>query len=140
MTGGAATGKLCKDYGLTYEDELIVSGPNYGLLAQDNRPTAIFAINDDSALEILKVARVQHLRVPEDVALVGFDDLSHASLATPPLTTLAQPRVEMGVRAGHLLVDRIEGQTSAIKHIELPAYLVVRESCGAKLRVREQIR
>ncbi len=134
-----------QDYGLVYEDELILPGPNYGLLAQDNRPTAIFAINDDSALELLKVARAQGLRVPEDVALVGFDDLTHASLATPPLTTVAQPRVEMGVRAGHLLIDRIEGQAGAsqagaVKHIELSTHLVVRESCGAKLRVRDLAR
>ena len=129
-----------QDYGLAYEDELILPGPSYGLLAQDNHPTAIFAINDDSALEILKVARAQNLRVPEDVALVGFDDLTHASLATPPLTTVAQPRVEMGVRAGHLLIDRIEGQTGAVKHIELSTHLVVRESCGAKLRVRDLAR
>jgi len=134
-----------QDYGLVYEDELILPGPNYGLLAQDNRPTAIFAINDDSTLELLKVARAQGLRVPEDVALVGFDDLTYASLATPPLTTVAQPRVEMGVRAGHLLIDRMEGQngagqTGAVKHIELSTHLVVRESCGAKLRVRDLAR
>lgn len=129
-----------QDYGVAYDEALILQGPDYVQLAGPNRPTAVFAINDDSAFEVLKVSRALGLRVPEDLALVGFDDLSHAVLTTPPLTTVAQPRIEVGMRAGHLLIDRMEGQTGAIKHIELPAHLVVRDSCGAKLRVRELTR
>jgi DNA-binding LacI/PurR family transcriptional regulator len=90
------------------------------------------------ALELLQAAQHVGLRVPEDLALVGFDDLSFAAHLSPPLTTVAQPRMDLGLRAGHLLINRIEGQGNLPRHIDLPTSLIVRESCGARLRVRRQ--
>ena len=126
-----------QDYGCAYDDALLFKALTPDRLQKKSRrPTAMFAVNDESALEVLKAARLADLRVPEDLAIVGFDDLTYAAVTNPPLTTVAQPRTEVGVRAGHLLIDRIEGLSSAPKHIVLPTHLVVRESCGAKLRVR----
>jgi DNA-binding LacI/PurR family transcriptional regulator len=105
-------------------------------LLREDRPSAIFAVNDEVAVELLRAAQRLGLRVPEDLALVGFDDLNYAAHLNPPLTTVAQPRMDIGVRAGHLLINRIEGQAGPPKHIELPTNLVVRESCGARLQVR----
>jgi DNA-binding LacI/PurR family transcriptional regulator len=111
-------------------------GPYDALLSRPDRPEAIFAVNDNEALAILKTAQRHGLRVPEDLALVGFDDLSFAAHLSPPLTTVAQPRMDLGLRAGNLLINRIEGLGGPTRHIELPTSLVVRESCGARLRVR----
>lgn len=106
------------------------------LVTGPNRPDAIFAVNDSIALEIMRTAQRHGLRVPEDVAVVGFDNRSFAALLSTPLTTVAQQYEEMGNRAGTLLINRIEGLVAgAPKHIELPVNLVIRQSCGARLRV-----
>lgn len=138
--------KALEDYGLLYDASLVfqrpaASAPDGGspyetFLTRPDRPTAIFAVNDAEALSLLQAAQRCELRVPEQLALVGFDDLSFAAHLSPPLTTVAQPRMDMGLRAGHLLINRIEGQSGPPKQIELPTSLIVRESCGARLRVR----
>lgn len=141
--------KALEEYGIGYDESLIV--PNklvskadalksyVELLQRPDRPSAIFAVNDLVALDILQAARLCNLRVPEDVALVGFDNLSFASHIHPPLTTVAQPLVDIGLRAGNLLINRIERQAGPPKHIELPTHLIVRESCGARQRVQFNI-
>jgi GntR family transcriptional regulator of arabinose operon len=101
-----------------------------------HRPRAIFSANDSIALEIFQAAARHGLRVPEDIALVGFDDVSFAAHLSTPLTTVAQQSVEMGMHAGILLLNRIEQQISGPpRHIELPTNLIIRQSCGARLRV-----
>jgi DNA-binding LacI/PurR family transcriptional regulator len=136
------------EYGQHYDEQLVFQWPDRSnadsvgtsdqLLLREGRPTAIFAVSDSVALELLQAAQRVGLRVPEDLALVGFDDLSFAAHLSPPLTTVAQPRMDLGLRAGHLLINRIEGQGNLPRHIELPTSLIVRESCGARLRVRRQ--
>ena len=79
------------------------------------------------------------MRIPDDLAVVGFDDLSFAAHLHPPLTTVAQPRKEIGIRAANLLIDRIEGDQEPVKHIVLPSILVVRESCGARQRIQQSV-
>jgi LacI family transcriptional regulator len=96
--------------------------------------TAIFAANDIMAVGALKVLRETGLRVPEDVALIGFDDVPIATAIEPPLTTVRQPIEELGSTAASLLLNLLENppDTQAPAHrIILPAKLVVRESCGA---------
>lgn len=136
------------DYGLPYDDSLVVQKPTpteatdnpyLHFLSQPNRPSAVFAVNDHEALAVVRAAQQRGLHVPEDLALVGFDDLHFAQHANPPLTTVAQPRLEIGLRAGNLLINRTEGQDGPARHIELPTSLVVRESCGARLRVRATV-
>lgn len=137
------------DYGLPYDDALVMQKSMPAetaadslymrFLSQPDRPSAIFAVNDHEALAVVRTAQQCGLRVPEDLALVGFDDLHFAQHLNPPLTTVAQPRLEIGLRAGNLLINRVEGQDGPARHIELPTSLVVRESCGARLRVRATV-
>ncbi|WP_258370096.1 MULTISPECIES: LacI family DNA-binding transcriptional regulator [unclassified Curtobacterium] len=99
------------------------------LLARPDRPTAVFAANDISALGVLEVAHELGLRVPEDLSVVGFDDVPLAANATPPLTTVAQPLHDLGAEAVHMLLNLLRGQ-DVPQHVQLPATLVVRASTG----------
>jgi GntR family transcriptional regulator, arabinose operon transcriptional repressor len=119
----------------------IVSSSHYeGLvefLKRPDRPSAIFAVNDYVALDVMQAAKAIHLRIPEDLAVVGFDDMEFAAHVNPPLTTIKQPFIDIGLRAGSLLISRLEGIVGAPKHIELPTNLIIRESCGAQLHVKK---
>jgi len=108
-------------------------------LQSPDRPGAIFAVNDYVALEVMQAASALHLRVPEDLAIVGFDDERFAAHVQPPLTTIAQSFVDVGLRAGTLLLSRIQGNTGAPRRIELPANLIIRESCGAQMHVKKSL-
>ena len=99
------------------------------LLTSSDRPTAIFAANDLSAIRVLNVAAELGIRVPEDLSVIGFDDVPEAATATPPLTTMAQPLKEMGAQALQILLDLLSGGDVA-RHVHLPAALVVRASTG----------
>ena len=101
--------------GLEVDDELIVGSPwntrqasfeTHRLLDMDNPPTAIFAASDDMALGALHAARDRGLNVPDDLAVVGFDDIPLAEELTPLLTTVRVPLIEMGERAAQLLAAR----------------------------------
>jgi LacI family transcriptional regulator len=91
-------------------------------------PTAIFAFNDDIAIGAIQSARAHGLRVPEDISIVGFDDVEHATIVTPALTTVRQPLAEMGRTAVSLLNRLLERQSFETLHIELATRLVVRDS------------
>ena len=116
------------------------TGTHEGLvefLERPDRPGAIFAVNDYVALDIMQAAKAIHLRIPEDLAVVGFDDTEFAAHVNPPLTTIRQPFIDIGLRAGTLLISRIEGIVGVPKHIELSTNLIIRESCGAQLHVKK---
>jgi len=98
------------------------------LLDRRDRPTAIFAFNDNLAVGVLRVARERGIRIPEDLSLVGFDDSEQASLVTPALTTVRQPLAEMGRMAVSLLMRILDNQRHEALRIELAAKLVVRDS------------
>jgi DNA-binding LacI/PurR family transcriptional regulator len=92
-------------------------------------PTAIFARNDLAAIGALRAANVLKLRVPQDVAIAGFDNLPLAAFQTPPLTTVEQPIREQGRAAAVLLLRRIQGQLRAPrKTIQMKCTLIVRQS------------
>ena len=99
-------------------------------------PTAIFAFNDNLAIGVLQAARARGLRVPEDLSVVGFDDVEHATIVTPTLTTVRQPLAEMGRTAVSLLMRLLEGQRFETLHVELATRLVVRESTAPPRRPR----
>ncbi len=101
-------------------------------LRRPDRPRAFFAVNDYTALKVVRAAQAENLRVPDDVAVVGFDDVDVASQISVPLTTVSQPRYELGLRAAHSLIDRVQSQQPTIDQIVLPTTLVVRHSCGAR--------
>ncbi|WP_159771781.1 LacI family DNA-binding transcriptional regulator [Streptomyces sp. HM190] len=102
------------------------------LLRRPDRPTAVFAGNDLQALGLYEAARELGLRIPEDLSVVGFDDLPVARWVGPPLTTVRQPLMEMAEAAARLVLDlgRQDGVSSATR-VELATSLVVRSSTAA---------
>ncbi|MBD8059297.1 LacI family DNA-binding transcriptional regulator [Cellulomonas sp. JH27-2] len=107
------------------------TAPAHDLLTLDDRPTAIFAANDLSAIRTMEVARELGLRVPDDLSVIGFDNVPESALANPPLTTIAQPLQDMGATALHMLVDLIAGRDVASTHVRLSTSMVERASCRA---------
>jgi LacI family transcriptional regulator len=100
-----------------------------GLLALDDPPDAVFCANDLMAIGALDVAREQGLRVPDDLAVVGFDDVDAATIVTPALTTVRNPSYEAGLAAGDLLLTRMSGEhRGAARTVTLTCPLVVRSS------------
>ena len=98
------------------------------LLTAHPELTALFCYNDLVAVGALRAAADLHRRVPDDLAVVGFDDISLAALVTPPLTTCRVPRFELGTQAIQLLIDRIDGCLDGREEIVLCPELVVRAS------------
>ena len=126
-------------YGLTVDPALIVRGnsrPKGGieamkrLLALPAPPTAVFCYNDATALGAVRAARDAGLRIPQDLSVVGFDDIDLASYLEPPLTTVAQPRRAMGERAVEMILALLAGGPS-VADCMLPGKLVVRGSTAA---------
>ena len=128
-----------EEAGLPFCPELVVAGnfePDSGrgavaaLLESGISFDALFASNDLMALAANRALRAAGVCVPDDVALVGFDDMDAASFTIPALTTVHQPLYEMGAAAARTVVAAAEGREFE-RHIEVPTWLVVRESCGA---------
>lgn len=130
-----------EEAGLTFDPDLFRMGdfhPNSGyqatldLLQQPNPPTAVFTCNDFMAIGVIRAASEMGRRVPDDLSLVGFDDIELASYTIPPLTTISQPIEQMGAIAAKTLIARIEedGLSEPTRRL-LPVELVVRGSTGA---------
>jgi len=98
----------------------------------ENRPDAIFAFNDMIALGFQQSVLSQGLRIPEDIALIGFDDIERDLYAQVPLTTIRPPISAIGALAVETLVSKIGGDQNVIRTFLKPR-LVIRESCGAKI-------
>jgi LacI family transcriptional regulator len=98
------------------------------------RPDAVFAASDIMAIGALRALREAGLRVPEEVAVVGFDDLPQAARSEPPLTTVRQPTYRLGTTTVDSLLDLLDYPDSSPRRIVLPTELVVRASCGSVLR------
>ena len=127
-----------RNSGITPDESLIVSGDfrpagavlaTEALLGHANRPTAIFAANDSMALQAIDFARRMNLRVPEDISVIGFDNIPEAASSAIPLTTVSQPMQMMGKEAVRVMVDLLAGRTTPLE-IKLPTELKVRASCG----------
>lgn len=125
--------------GVAWEGGLVATGPYtdaFGFAAFTElwglfeRPTAVLAASDYQAAGVLRAARGLGVRVPEDVSVVGFDDMPFSRYMTPALTTLHQPVEEMAGQALSLLLARIEHKDDAVGTIVLPVELVVRESAA----------
>ena len=101
------------------------------LLELEDPPTAVFAVNNLVALGAIEAVRANGLEVPDDVALVCFDDIEYASRLYPFLTVMAQPAETLGTLGTQLLLERIEGRApEQSRLVVLPAQFVVRQSCG----------
>jgi DNA-binding LacI/PurR family transcriptional regulator len=92
------------------------------------RPTAIFAGNDMIALGTLRAIREMGLRCPEDMSVIGFDDLDFAEVTDPALSSVSQSGYQLGTTAAHILIDRLHGDKSAPKHVVLKTTLSLRNS------------
>jgi len=102
------------------------------LLELEEPPTAVFTVNNLVALGAIEAVRAHGLEVPDDIALVCFDDIEYASRLYPFLTVMAQPAETIGALGTQLLLDRVEGRTREDSRVVvLPAQFVVRRSCGA---------
>jgi DNA-binding LacI/PurR family transcriptional regulator len=100
------------------------------LLAQNVPFTALFAYNDISAIGAMRAFQEAGLRVPQDVSIVGFDDITLASYSIPPITTVRQPLLKMGRIAAQTLLDRIEDRAPFVPEIAIEPQLAVRGSSG----------
>ena len=120
---------------LVYHDAFSQAG-GYAMtqqaLAASPRPTALFAANNFIALGALKALQARDMRVPEDMAMVAFDDLPPAQATVPLLTVAAQPAYEMGQVATQLLLNRLAG-AQARAEIVLPTEIILRHSSGRHL-------
>ncbi|MDX8520975.1 LacI family DNA-binding transcriptional regulator [Mesorhizobium dulcispinae] len=101
------------------------------LMEQAPEITAVFACNDLMAMGAITALRSRGLRVPDDMSLVGFDDIPYAVTTWPPLTTIAQPVEKIGTRAVSLLLERVGEPTAPSRREVLAPVLVERESCAA---------
>ncbi len=129
-----------REAGLTPDPGLVARVPAFDiaagasgarrLLALNPPPTAIFAIADTLALGAMAAIKQAGLSIPQDIAVVGFNDIPTAALIDPPLTTVAAPAHDMGVQAMRMLKDVIAGRSPAQAQVVLPISLMVRASCG----------
>ncbi|VVM37551.1 HTH-type transcriptional repressor CytR [Pseudomonas fluorescens] len=101
------------------------------MLALSARPSALFCENDEMAIGALKRIKQMGLRVPEDISLVGFDDIPFAQYCDPPLTTIAQPAENFGRKAVEMLIALIEKKPLEQRHVILPFELTLRNSTAA---------
>lgn len=145
MIAGQRSGRLCgyklalADHAIALDHELIRTGDQFvetrgyagmrELLALSQRPTALFAANDLIAMGALLALHEAGLRVPQDMAVIGFDDIPAAKLMSPPLTTVSQFQELLGRRAAELLLERLTGRFAGPgRIIEMPTSLIVRGS------------
>ncbi|MFA5393741.1 MAG: LacI family DNA-binding transcriptional regulator [Candidatus Ratteibacteria bacterium] len=135
-----------KKYGLNYDPEIVIKKrpEDYGRiidkwLVRRKCPQAIFAGSDAIAIEIIQVLKKRGLSIPKDVAIIGFDDIEISSRLDPPLTTVRQPMYEIGAFAARELIDILEHKNirRPVRKI-FPTKLVVRESCGVKLKKNKE--
>ncbi len=105
-------------------------------IAAAKPPQAIFVANNLMTLGALRAMREQGVRIPQDIALVGFDDMPWSSELCPPLTAVSQPTYELGQETVQLLLRRLADPNAPIRTVTLQPRLVVRESCGSNLQKR----
>ena len=136
--------QVASEVGICIQPELVVDlndaegnaarTPEHGypfaqeLLRRNRRFTALFAYNDNSAIAAMRVFQDAGLRVPEDISVVGFDDIQPASYARPALTTVRQPLQQMGEMAARSVLERIEGGAGYVPEIAIEPQLIVRKS------------
>jgi LacI family transcriptional regulator/LacI family repressor for deo operon, udp, cdd, tsx, nupC, and nupG len=101
------------------------------LLESDQPPTALFTGNNLITLGALETIHRRTLQIPDDIAIVGFDDMFWSTSLNPPLTAVKQPGYEMGIRAAEMLLQRIEDPDRKHTTVEFKTELIIRESCGS---------
>jgi LacI family transcriptional regulator len=127
--------------GIAFDPSLVIEGDftdegGYGAMREllPQRPDAVFAASDIMAIAAMRAIHEAGLKVPDDIAVVGFDDIDLAARASPTLTTIRQPVHQSGVVGAETLIQLIDAPQCAPRHIILPIELVVRASCGGAAR------
>ena len=118
---------------LVFRDAMSLEGGHAAgqrLLAAEPRPTAAICHNDVMAIGLLQACAERRLRVPQDLSIVGWDDVPYASLVTPPLTTVRVPRYELGQASARKLLELMAGRPAGAAEAPLALQLVVRRSSG----------
>lgn len=133
-----------REAGYPYDSGLVAQGyytARSGYIAMkgliERQVDAVFVSTDLMAIGAYQAIHEAGLRIPDDIAVVGFDDIPRAATLTPPLTTVRQNVRQRGARAAGLLIDLIEGRAAPPQQILLPTQLVIRESCGAVRPISE---
>ncbi len=130
--------KAIEDAGLIFDDNLIKYG-NYSfksgvraakhlLLTPGERPTAVFAISDIMAIGAIMGLKEKGINVPDDISVIGFDNINYAAMYNPALTTISQPQYELGCEAMRLLLMQIRGEIKHPANVVLEHELIIRES------------
>ncbi len=137
-----------RSHGLDVDEAIIICGnatmseaavAAKTVLALPERPTAIISGNNLATIGVMQAIRAAGLKVPEDVAIAGFDDFEWADSFEPRLTVIAQPCAKIGHEAANLLARRIGNMDDTHATVRLEAELIIRESCGAKLPVGKRM-
>jgi LacI family transcriptional regulator len=108
--------------------------PARRMLRLGRPPTAVFAANDVTAIQVMRVAASLGMAVPDDVSVIGFDNIPESALTEPGLTTIEQPIQDMGFEAVRMLIALIDEAPTAPLQVTLPTSLVVRQSCATRGR------
>ncbi|MHC1739775.1 MAG: LacI family DNA-binding transcriptional regulator [Anaerolineaceae bacterium] len=134
--------KALTERALPYEEALVVEGDfteASGYYAMQKmlsaQPDAVFAASDVMAMGAMRAINDAKLTIPEDIALVGFDDLPMSSFSNIQLTTIRQPVVQSGIRTVETLLDLIENGIQQPRHIIMDTELIIRDSCGANRKI-----
>ncbi|WP_413303858.1 LacI family DNA-binding transcriptional regulator [Bacillus sp. 1P10SD] len=132
--------RALEDYAISYHDELVLEGDftiesGYGLtkeiIESKMKIDAIFISNNSMSLGSYKYIKEQGLKIPQDIALYGFDDPEWADVVDPPLSGITQPAFELGVYAAQKMIDTIQGTCPEIREIKyLDPNMIIRKSCG----------
>lgn len=122
--------------GLSFDPALVLTGDftlesgvraGQDLVARAERPTAVFCTSDEMAIGLMRTLSSAGVRVPDDISVAGFDDIEFAAAVQPALTTIYQPRRELGQRAAAVLIDLLQGRSTQMR-IRLKSELVIRDS------------
>ncbi|WNF39053.1 LacI family DNA-binding transcriptional regulator [Bacillaceae bacterium IKA-2] len=132
--------RALKEQGVPYEAKWNTSGnftrdggysATKTLIIQGDLPTAIFYANDEMAIGGMKAFKEKDIKVPTDISVIGFDDIQIAEYVTPALTTIRQPKYEMGTLASHILFQVLDEKQLIKRNYQLSTEIIIRESCGA---------
>ncbi len=149
--------KGLKDNGIVYNEDFVIIDDAYldqelegkdmditfnlmqAYIAKKRLPTAFITISDIVAYGLLKALRVSNIKVPEEVSVIGFDNIIFDNYVCPPLTTVKQPKKLMGITGMNLLLDIVEGKDIEKRKITLPTKIIVRESTAPAIGRNPQI-
>lgn len=134
------------DNGLDLPDQYIVDGQGMEggftgmqkLLELPEPPRAVFAFNDSTAIGAMRAIQMRGLRIPQDIALIGFDNILECRYMTPALSTVAQPRQATAENLVNMLCETIASKSAGMRHVVLEPELIIRESCGARAQLNNK--